>query len=166
MHIEQYGWSISAGRFDQYIYPYYQHDLASGALSPKQAWELLLSLWVKFMENVGSQVKVTMFQNLTLGGQDAEGRDRSNELSHLCLDATVALRFNQPALSVRWHPNIDAGFWEHVHHAMAQGLGLPALFNDNVIIPALVAHGVTPEDAVGYGIVGCVEACVPGKQQG
>jgi len=49
---------------------------------------------------------------------------------------------------------------------VAQGLGLPALFNDNVIIPALVAHGVSPEDAIGYGIVGCVEACVPGKQQG
>ncbi len=166
MHIEQYGWSISAGRFDQYMYPYYQHDLATRAYSPEQAWELLLSLWVKFMENVGSRVKVTIFQNLTLGGQDAQGRDCSNELSHLCLDATVALKFNQPALSVRWHPNVEPGFWDHVHRALAQGLGLPALFDDNVIIPALVAHGVSPEDATGYGIVGCVEACVPGKQQG
>jgi pyruvate formate-lyase/glycerol dehydratase family glycyl radical enzyme len=166
MHIEQYGWSISAGRFDQYMYPYYEQDIESGALSREQAWELLLNLWVKFMENVGTGLKVTLFQNLTLGGRDAEGRDQSNALSELCLDATVALRVTQPALSVRWHPSISPTFWHRVHEAIAQGLGLPALFNDEVILPALVAHGVAPEDAVGYGIVGCVEASVPGKEQG
>jgi formate C-acetyltransferase len=166
MHIEQYGWSISAGRFDQYAFPFYRQDLAAGRLSEAEAWELLLSLWVKFMENVGSRVKETVFQNMTLGGQDKEGHDRSNAISHLCLDATVALGFNQPALSVRWHPNIDPAFWDHVHRTVAQGLGLPAIFNDTVIIPALEAHGVAPGDAVGYGLVGCVEASVPGKQQG
>ena len=166
MHIEQYGWSISAGRFDQYVFPYFERDVASGVLSESQAWELLLNLWIKFMENIGSQVKETVFQNLTLGGQDAAGRDQSNALSRLCLDATVALRVNQPALSVRWHPNIDPDFWAQVHDVLAEGLGLPALFNDDVIIPALLAHGVTPEDSVGYGIVGCVEASIPGKEQG
>jgi formate C-acetyltransferase len=166
MHIEQYGWSISAGRFDQYIYPYYRQDLDRGTLSRSEAWELLLNLWVKFMENVGTQVKATTFQNLTLGGQDAAGRDCANELSTLCLDATVALRVTQPALSVRWHPNIDLAFWDRTHQAIAQGLGLPALFNDQVILPALVAHGVTPNDALDYGIVGCVEASIPGKEQG
>ena len=166
MHIEQFGWSISAGRFDQYMFPFYQHDLATGILTLEEAWELLLNLWVKFMENVDSGVKETVFQNLTLGGQDEEGRDQSNELSRLCLEATVALHFNQPALSVRWHPNIDPVFWELVHCTLAEGLGLPALFNDATILPALIAHGVTPEDAVGYGIVGCVEASVPGKEQG
>ncbi|MFL7812033.1 MAG: pyruvate formate lyase family protein, partial [Anaerolineae bacterium] len=166
MHIEQYGWSISAGRFDQYMYPYYQQDIETGALLRDEAWELLLNLWVKFMENVGTGLKVTLFQNLTLGGQDAEGHDQSNELSELCLDATVALRVTQPALSVRWHPNISPAFWHRVHQVIAQGLGLPALFNDEVILPALVAHGVAPKDALGYGIVGCVEASVPGKEQG
>ena len=111
--------------------------------------------------------KRPIFQNLTLGGQDAEGRDQSNALSALCIDATVALRFNQPALSVRWHPNIDPAFWDaRVHAALAEGLGMPALFSDEVIMPALIAHGVAPEDAVGYGIVGCVEASIPGKEQG
>ena len=166
MHIEQYGWSISAGRFDQYMYPFYQGDIKSGVLSKEQAWELLLNLWVKFMENVGTQLRATTFQNLTLGGQDKDGCDQSNELSSLCLDATVALHFNQPALSVRWHPNISPEFWEQVHQAISVGLGMPALFNDNVIIPALIAHGVSPEDAVDYGIVGCVEASIPGKEQG
>jgi pyruvate formate-lyase/glycerol dehydratase family glycyl radical enzyme len=166
MHIEQYGWSISAGRFDQYMFPYFHRDLASGMLTEAEGWERLLNLWIKFMENVSSRVRETVFQNMTLGGQDEEGRDQSNALSRLCLDATVALRVNQPALSVRWHPKIDPGFWNQVHRALAQGHGLPALFNDTVIIPALEAHGVDPEDALGYGLVGCVEASVPGKQQG
>jgi formate C-acetyltransferase len=166
MHIEQYGWSISAGRFDQYMVPYYLQDVEAGTLSREEAWELLLNLWVKFMENVGTVVKATTFQNMTLGGQDAEGQDCSNELSALCLDATVALRVTQPALAVRWHPNIDPDFWDRAHRAIAEGLGLPALFNDQVIIPSLVAHGVARADALGYGIVGCVEASIPGKEQG
>ena len=166
MHIEQYGWSISAGRFDQYIYPFYRHDIDAGTLSHKQAWELLLNIWVKFIENIGTRIKESTFQNLTLGGQDINGNDQSNELSDLCLDATVALHIHQPALSARWHPNISPGFWEKAHHAISQGLGMPAIFNDKVIIPALIEHGVSPEDAFGYGIVGCVEASIPGKEQG
>jgi pyruvate formate-lyase/glycerol dehydratase family glycyl radical enzyme len=166
MHIEQFGWSISAGRFDQYMLPFFRQDLASGRLSRAEAWELILNLWVKFMENVDARVGETVFQNLTLGGQDMDGRDESNELSRLCLEATLALRVNQPALSVRWHANIDPDFWDTVHAALGEGLGLPALFNDEIIIEALIRHGVTPEDAVGYGLVGCVEASVPGKEQG
>ncbi len=166
MHIEQYGWSISAGRFDQYMFGYYRDGLTSGELTREAAWELLLNLWVKFMENVDWKPRQTIFQNLTLGGQDEHGADQSNELSGLCLEATVALQFNQPALSVRWHANIRPEFWDHVHRTIAKGLGMPALFNDEVIIPALVSHGVSQADAVGYGIVGCVEACVPGEQQG
>jgi pyruvate formate-lyase/glycerol dehydratase family glycyl radical enzyme len=166
MHIEQYGWSISAGRLDQYLFPFYQGDLDAGVLSEGQAWELLLNLWVKFMENVHGGVRDTVFQNLTLGGQDLDGRDQSNALSRMCLEAAVALRFNQPALSVRWHANIDPDFWEQVHRTLAEGMGLPALFNDEIIIRALTTHGVEHADAVGYALVGCVEASVPGKQQG
>ncbi len=166
MHIEQYGWSISAGRFDQYIYPYFKKDIDTKVLSKDQAWELLLNLWVKFMENVNDGVKNTIFQNLTLGGQDLNGNDQSNDLSIMCLQATLALRFNQPALSVRWHPNINKVFWDKVHSTISEGMGLPALFNDEVIIPALTSHGVDIKEAVGYGIVGCVETCIPGKQQG
>ena len=166
MHIEQHGWSISAGRFDQYMFPFYGDDMESGRVTSDQAWELLLSLWVKFMENVGTKIRITTFQNLTLGGRDRDGNDQSNALSHLCLDAMVALGFNQPALSVRWHPGIDPEFWNHAHRALSAGHGMPALFNDEVIVPALTDHGVSPADAVGYGIVGCVETAVPGAMQG
>jgi formate C-acetyltransferase len=166
MHIEQFGWSISAGRFDQYVYPFFRDDIEASRITRDGAWELLLGLWVKFMENVGTKIGRTTFQNLTLGGQMADGTDASNELSHVCLDATVALNVHQPALSVRWHRNVDPRFWDHVQRTLACGLGMPALFNDEVIVEALVRHGVDERDALSYGIVGCVEASVPGKMQG
>ncbi|MBP7402870.1 MAG: glycyl radical protein [Clostridia bacterium] len=166
LHIEQYGWSISAGRFDQYMYPFFRRDLDEGRLTREEAWERLLGLWIKFMENVHREVGDTVFQNLTLGGRDAAGGDMSNELSWMCLDATLALRVNQPAVTVRWHPGIDPAFRDKVLRTVAEGLGIPALFNDEVIIPALVAQGVAPEDAAGYALIGCVEAGVPGKQMG
>ncbi len=165
IHVEQFGWSVSAGRFDQYIYPYYEHDLTSGLVSREEAWELLLSLWMKFMENVHDGVGQTLFQNFTIGGQDSEGNDLSNALSHLCLDATAATRFIQPALSLRWHSGVDPDFWAHAMEVIAQGMGIPALFNDEIIMAALEKNGVPRSEALDYGIVGCVEPAIPGKQQ-
>ena len=165
IHIEQYGWSVSAGRFDQYMYPYYKNDLESGRISEDEAWELLLSCWMKFMENIHDGIGATSFQNLTIGGQDAEGRDMSNELSHLILDATAATRFIQPAVSLRWHQNIDPDFWMHAMEVIRQGMGMPALFSDDVIIPALESNGVSHEDALNYGIVGCVEPSTAGMEE-
>lgn len=166
MHIEQYGWSISAGRFDQYMWPFYRRDLEEGTATLEEQWELLLNLWVKFSENVGNKLLATTFQNLTIGGQDADGNDAVNDLSFLCLRATAYLHLNQPALSLRRHPGTDPEFWKEAHRTIATGVGMPALFNDAVIIPALERNGVDHSDALGYGIVGCVEASVPGKQQG
>jgi len=94
MHIEQYGWSISAGRFDRYIYPTTNATSRRGPTKRADVGVAAQSV-VKFMENVGSQVKVTVFQNSPWEGRTRKGRDCSNELSHLCLDATVALKFNQ-----------------------------------------------------------------------
>ena len=166
IHIEQYGWSVSAGRFDQYMFPYYEKDIVTGALTEDEAWELLLSCWMKFMENIHDGVGATAFQNLTIGGQDAEGKDMSNALSHLILDATAATRFIQPAVSLRWHKNIDPDFWMHAMEVIGQGMGMPALFSDDVIMNALELNGVSHEDALNYGIVGCVEPSTSGMEQG
>ena len=165
VHIEQYAWSVSAGRFDQYMYPYFRRDLDSGALTQDGAWELLLSLWMKFMENIHDGIGETLFQNFTIGGQDADGQDQSNELSHLCLDATAATRFIQPALSLRWHPNIAPDFWAHAMEVIGQGMGMPALFNDQVIMAELEHNGIPHEEALDYAIVGCVEPSVPGREE-
>jgi formate C-acetyltransferase len=166
LHLEQHGWSISTGRFDQYIYPFLESDLGAQTLDAEKAWELLLSLWVKFMENVGSRIRQTTFQNMTIGGADESGRDESNELSLLCLDATAALRFNQPALSMRWHPGISPDLWKRAMATIATGIGMPAVFNDQVIVRALTEDGVERADALNYGVVGCVETSIPGKEQG
>ncbi len=166
LHIEQFGWSISAGRLDQYLFPFYSSALETGDLSEPELFELLQNLWIKFMENTDTGAGHTVFQNLTLGGQDENGNDMSNRLSFLCLDVMKSLKVNQPALSVRWHPKIDPAFWTAVHQAIARGMGMPAIFNDNVIIAALEARGVSREHAYQYGIVGCVEPCIPGSQYG
>jgi formate C-acetyltransferase len=118
------------------------------------------------MEIVNVRVKETIYQNMTLGGRSLEGRDECNELSGLCLDATVALRTNQPSLSFRWHPGISPEFWSRVCSGIAQGGGMPAVYNDEVTIPSLVAQGVDPADAADYGIAGCAELCVSGKEMG
>ncbi|MBT3273013.1 MAG: hypothetical protein HN368_07655, partial [Spirochaetales bacterium] len=161
LHIEQHGWSISTGRFDQYMSPYFSAEPSS-----EDSRELLLSLWMKFMENIGSKIRATTFQNLTIGGQLEDGSDACNALTLACLDATADLGMNQPALSFRWHSNISQAVWEKVVETISKGSGMPALFNDAVIIPALIEKGTTSRDAFNYGIVGCVEAAVPGKQQG
>lgn len=166
IHIEQYGWSISEGRADQYLFPYFAEDLASGKMTEDEAWELLLSLWMKFMENLHDGIGVTLFQNMTIGGQDAQGKDMSNALSHMILDAVAATRFIQPAVSLRWHRNIDPDFWAHAMEVIREGMGMPALFNDDIIMAALEHHGVRHEDALGYAIVGCVEQSIPGKEEG
>ena len=165
IHIEQFGWSVSVGRFDQYMLPFYEKDLREGVETEDSAWELLLSLWMKFTEHVHEGIGVTTFQNLTIGGQEAEGNDQSNVLSHLCLDLIAATRFVQPAVSLRWHKNIDPDFWAHAMEVIGQGMGMPALFQDEIIMKEMELNGVSHEDALNYAIVGCVEPSVPGKEE-
>ncbi|NLI55267.1 MAG: hypothetical protein GX417_13290 [Clostridiales bacterium] len=166
LHIEQKGWSISTGRFDQYMYPYYRADIEKGLITDGEAFELLLNLWVKFMENIEGELKKTQFQNLTLGGQDQAGNDLSNAFSHMCLDATMLTGYTQPALSVRWHSAVDHDFWAHAMRTIATGVGMPALFNDEIIMKELEAHGTSADDTWNYAVVGCVEPAIPGKQMG
>ena len=166
MHIEQDGWSISLGRFDQYMYPYYKADIDGGKITKEDAWEFLISLWMKFMEAVGSSILSPTFQNLTIGGTKSDGTDAVNELSHLCLDATAATRFTQPPLSLRWHENLSPDMWAHAMELIGQGMGMPALFNEDVIISAFVRNGVSREEAASFGIIGCVEPGIAGKMQG
>lgn len=165
IHIEQYGWAVSTGRFDQYMYPYYKKDLEDGTLTEDEAWELVLSLWMKLMENIHDGIGATHFQNMTIGGTDSEGNDASNAFTHVILDATAATRFIQPALSLRWHKNMDPDVWAHAMDVIGQGMGMPALFNDEIITTALQKNGVARDDAYNYGIVGCVEPAIPGREE-
>jgi formate C-acetyltransferase len=102
-------------------------------------------------------------QNLIVGGVDAEGRDVTNTLSHLCLRATRRLHLPQPALSARLHKETPEEFLQEVIRVISTGVGMPALFNDEVLIPSLMARGIPLSDAREYAIIGCVEPGWHGK---
>jgi len=157
--------SLSPGRFDQFMFPFYKNDLQKKQLTRNEAKELVEVLWIKF--NVPPRLwKELYFQNIIIGGQDAYGSDAVNELSYICLEATEELKLPQPSLSARYHKNTQGQFFDRALKVIGGGGGLPALFNDDVIIPAKENSGITTEDARDYGIVGCAEPAVPGKEFG
>ncbi len=168
---ESNGHSISTGRFDQYMFPYFQQDMRSGKLTRDQALELLEMLWIKFtslikLRNEYYSVAFAghpMFQNLTIGGQDADGNNACNDLTSLVLEATKNIRVTQPTVSFRWHEGTPDRFMREVVEVVSKGLGMPGIFNDEVIIPLMTDKGTDPSEAHDYSILGCVEPIMAGK---
>jgi len=167
IHLNSSEWSISPGRFDQYMGAYYEQDISQGRLTRQQAGDLLACLWIKFNEVRVGAIDFINYQNLIIGGVNATGRDATNDLSYLCLETTARLRtLSQPSLSLRWHPGTPSRLLEEACRLALTGSGRPALFNDGAIIPALVEAGVAEDDAKNYAIAGCEELAVPGKLYG
>lgn len=174
IQLESNGHSISPMRFDQYMYPYYKQDVSNGIITSEKAQELLDCLWIKFndinkIRDEGSTKAFggyPMFQNLIVGGQTADGLDATNELSFMCLDATAHTKLPQPSISARvWNKTPD-DFLLKTCEISRLGLGMPAFYSDEVVIPSLVSRGVTLRDARDYGIIGCVEPQKGGKTEG
>lgn len=174
IQLESSGHSVSPGRFDQYMYPYYAKDIQGGQITKEYAQELVECLWIKLSEiNKIRPIGATrafggypMFQNLCVGGQTRDGRDATNELSYICLDATANVKLHQPSLSIRiWNGTPDE-LWVKAIEVKKQGLGMPAFYNDEVIIPALLNRGRELADARDYAIVGCVEPGCQGFEYG
>lgn len=171
LQIESNGHSLSYGRFDQYMYPYYKKDIDSGAISEEDALELLTCLWIKTLtvNKVRSQAHTEssagspMYQNVTIGGQTTDKKDAVNELSFAVLKSVAQTRLTQPNLTVRYHKNLDKHFYDECIEVMKLGFGMPALNNDEIIIPSFINWGVKEEDAYNYSAIGCVETAVPGK---
>jgi formate C-acetyltransferase len=172
IQIESNGHSISFGRFDQYLYPFYKKDIDSGVLTREKALELLECFWVKCCElNKVREWAFTqfmsgycMFQTLTLGGLTADGQDAVNDFSYLCLEATARMKTLQPTTVVRINTKTPDAFMVSACKTLLQhGGGLPAFFNDEVAIPALTSIGVALEDARNWSIMGCCEEQVGGK---
>lgn len=171
LQIESNGHSLSYGRFDQYMFPYYQADIASGAITRDEALELLTCLWIKTLSvnKVRSQAHTfssagsPMYQNVTIGGQTTDKRDAVNDLSFLVLQSVAQTRLTQPNLTVRYHAGLNKEFYDECIEVMKLGFGMPALNNDEVIIPSFIKWGVAEEDAYNYSAIGCVETAVPGK---
>lgn len=156
--------ALNPGRFDQYMYPYYKSDLEKGLMTREQAQELVDSLWLKLSEWVWTISANTadffagynQFQNLTVGGKTREGKDATNDVSYLCLNATERVKTHQPGLSVRIHQDCPSEFLESVTNLVSKGTGFPAIHNDNVGYQMLINAGYEPEDARDWSNCGCV----------
>lgn len=174
IQLESSGHSISPGRFDQYMYPYYKKDMENGNISREFAQELMDCIWVKLNDlnkcrdavSAEGFAGYSLFQNLIAGGQNKEGEDVTNDLSFMCVQASMHVRLPQPSLSVRVWNGSPHEFLIKAAELTRTGIGLPAYYNDEVIIPSLQNRGLSLEDAREYNIIGCVEPQKAGKTEG
>ena len=174
LQIESSGHSISPGRFDQYMYPYYKKDLDSGKITREFAQELLDCIWVKLNDlnkcrdaaSAEGFAGYSLFQNLIVGGQNEEGIDVTNDLSFMCITSSMHVFLPMPSLSVRVWNGSPHEFLIYAAELTRTGIGLPAYYNDEVIIPSLESRGLTLQDARDYNIIGCVEPQKSGKTNG
>ena len=174
LHLESNASSFSPGRADQYLFPYYRADVDAGRLDRAGALELIEALWLKFnqivyLRNSHSASFFAGFPigfNVAFGGRDEAGRDESNDLSYLFLEAQAHVLLPQPNLSARLHEHTPDALLDECTRVVGLGSGMPQVFNDESIIPALEAQGIAPADAVNYAIVGCVELTTHGNNLG
>jgi len=171
VQIESWESAISIGRMDRFLYPAYEADIEAGRLSRDRALELLACFYIKLSHSIplfDADVTLafsglTNFANTVIGGVDGEGRDTTNELSYVMLEAMKRVRTPQPNFGVRLHRQAPQEFRDAVAQAVADGIGNLQLFNDEVVIASLTNRGVPLREARDYGIIGCVEQAVPGK---
>ena len=174
LQVESSGPSISPGRFDQYMYPYYKADIDKGVITREAAQELLDCIWVKLNDlnkvrdaaSAEGFAGYSLFQNLIVGGQDKYGNDVTNDLSVMCILASMHVHLPMPSLSIRVWNGSPHELLIKAAELTRTGIGLPAYYNDEVIIPALQNRGLTLEDAREYNIIGCVEPQKAGKTDG
>ena len=171
LQIESNGHSLSYGRMDQYLNPYYEADLAAGRITEDEACELMTNLWLKTFtinkirswSHTRFSAGSPLYQNVTVGGQTVDAKDAVNPMSYLILKSVAQTRLPQPNLTVRYHKGLDDRFMRECIEVVRLGFGMPAFNDDEIIIPSFIAKGVKPEDAYNYSAIGCVETAVPGK---
>ncbi len=174
LQLESSGHSISPGRFDQYMYPYFEKDLENGAITREYAQELLDCVWVKLNDlnkcrdcvSAEGFAGYSLFQNLIVGGQDVNGIDATNDLSFMCITATEHVFLPQPSFSIRVWNGSPHSLLIRAAELTRTGIGFPAYYNDEVIIPQLISRGLTVQDARDYNIIGCVEPQKAFKTEG
>ncbi len=172
-YIEGTGPGIGAGRFDQYMYPLYEKDIQQGKLTREQAQELIESLWIKMtgLMRLNTEVVADMvsgyapFNNLILGGVDQYGRDATNDISYLCMDAMMEARTVQPTLSVMLHPKSPEKLRTKIAEMISMGLGHPAIFNLNIARLSCMTLGYSLAEATNCCLSGCNEPRAVGNMQ-
>jgi len=181
---------VPIGRFDQYTYPFLKKDLEEGRFTLRETQELVDCLWIKFNERSQTKeltedfldpyafhlggIKVTLdkdvlhqlwLQNVILGGQTPQGEDATNLLTFLCLNATHKFELTNPTVSVRFSPGSPQELLRKTCEIIQSGGGMPAIYNDEAIVPALVDFDIPIEEARGYTNDGCWETLIPGKTE-
>ncbi|MBQ6551173.1 MAG: hypothetical protein IJL78_07185 [Lachnospiraceae bacterium] len=139
----------SPGRFDQFMYDYYR-------ASSKEENEEMITRFLEAMHNVRGW-------NLCLSGSDENWNDETNDLSYLVLEKVTELRYNTPNLTVRVHRNTPERLLRACAESLGTGTGLPALYNDEVVCPALEDIGIPPADSHDYCMNGCNQIDIMGK---
>lgn len=169
--IESNGHSFCYGRFDQYIYPYYQKDLESGAITSKEALEIIIHMFI--MNSSLNKVRpyghtkfsqgYPLYSNLVVGGLKPDGTDGTNDLTYLCIEAMHQCRLSEPNFSARYHVQSPRSYLRACAQLIRTGCGMPSMFNDEVVAKGIMDLGIPKEDALDYCPIGCVETGVPGK---
>lgn len=156
---------ITFGRFDQYMYPYFRADLDRG-VSREELFETLelyfLSLNMDADTYLGLQAGDNG-QSLVLGGYDAQGNDMFNELSQMCMEASLELEVIDPKINLRVSKQTPDERYLLGTRLTQKGLGFPQYCNDDVVVPGLIKLGYDPDDAVDYTVAACWEYIIPGK---
>lgn len=175
IQIEGNGHSISYGRMDQWLFPFYDLDIKNKVLTKEFALELIEVQYVKMNNPTKLKDKGTVKvrngrgfggESLTIGGVDKDGNDATNDLTMLMLEASVHTRMMNPWVCVRMHENTPYELKVKTVECIRAGYGHPKLFNDDPAIKAMLSKGVTLEEARDYCVVGCVEPSIPGKEFG
>lgn len=171
MMIESNGHSFSFGRFDQYIYPFYEKDIREKTISQEKALEILSHFYI--MTNSINKVRpwghtqysggYPLYSNLMLGGMKPDGTDGTNDLSYLGLEAMALTGLPEPNLSVRFFEDTKHEFMKDAAQLIRKGFGMPSIFCDEVCIPAMMSLGLSEEIAREYASMGCVETAIPGR---
>lgn len=171
MMIESNGHSFSFGRFDQYVWSYYEKDIQEKKISKEKALEIITHFFI--MTNSLNKIRpwdhtqysggYPLYSNLMVGGMKPDGSDGTNDLSYLCLEAMSLTGLPEPNLSARFFKGTSHEFMKDVARLVRKGFGMPSIFCDEVCIPAMMSLGLSEEVAREYASMGCVETAIPGR---
>lgn len=163
---------ISNGRMDQYLFPFYEQDIKSGAITREEARELLECMWVDMAQFIDLYINPTgnefqegyaHWEAVTIGGQTREGEDATNDLSYLFLESKRDFPMNYPDLATRIHSRTPERFLHEIALTIKDGSGFPKLINDEEVVPLYAIKGAPMDDALDYAVSGCTEARMPNR---
>jgi formate C-acetyltransferase len=165
--------TAAAGRFDQYLYPFYQADKAAGRITDDEVLELLECLRIKDMQlnrisgerNRKKNAGLAKWHNWTIGGVTSDGRDATNELTYLLLEAALETRLPHHTLTLRVHPDTPEKLMIKALEVVRTGIGMPAFVGDQSYTAFFMRYGIPLEEAREYVLTGCLDANLPGKSR-